>query len=160
MTYEYFLYLFLFSFLLLFLFSFYFYVILFFLILGDRQIRTAAAELLHGVLTLIVGTAAYAQKDRTGKVDSKYAVIYSNLLPSALLLSISSDLICRQLFHTLIFQLIRWFAGNDNVHRQESAAMINSLLVGLVDRNDTKLRIQVCACVRAMMMMYFSSKRP
>ena len=71
---------------------------------GDRQARIAAAELLHGIITYMVGAAASAPKIRTG--ESQYAAMYSLVLPAALGLSVCGDVVCRQLFHTLLFQVM------------------------------------------------------
>ena len=104
--------------------------------------KIAAAELLHGVITLAVGRAAGGPKNRNSQ-DSRYASLYSHLFPAALSLSISDDIVCKKLFHTLLFQLIRWFSGANNAHESERGAMMDSLLNGLIDPYDTNLRNQV-----------------
>lgn len=119
---------------------------------ADRQVKIAAAELLHGVMTLMIGTAKHVHTLRSindQQQESKFATLYSNIFPTALRLSVSSDSVLRQLFHTLIFQIIRWFAGGSSVssmvHEAESDALLDALLAGLCDSNNTmKLRNQ-CA---------------
>jgi hypothetical protein len=124
--------------------------------IGDRQARIAAAELLHGVITFMVGSAASAPKDRTG--GSKFAPMYSLVLPAALQLSVSTDSVCRQLFHTLLFQIVRWFAGTSNVQEAESSALLDCLVVGLCNPSDTRLRNQVrCVVVLHRAVLYFLS---
>jgi hypothetical protein len=104
----------------------------------------------------MVGSAASAPKDRTG--GSKFAPMYSLVLPAALQLSVSGDAVCRQLFHTLLFQIVRWFAGNSNVQEAESSALLDCLVVGLCNPSDTRLRNQVrCSVVLYGIILYVLS---
>lgn len=98
---------------------------------------TGAAKHVHTLRSL---------KNNNQQEESKFASLYSNVFPTALSLSVSSDAVCRQLFHTLVFQIIRWFAGGlSRVHEAESDALLDALLAGLCDPNNTmKLRNQ-CA---------------
>ena len=90
----------------------------------------------------MVGAAASGSKVRAG--DSRFTPMYSLVLPTAVRLSVSGDALCSQLFHTLLYQVVRWFAGRDNVHESESAVLLDTLIDGLSDTSDAKLRNQVC----------------
>ena len=80
---------------------------------GDRQARIAAAELLHSIITYMVGAAASAPKVRNG--ESKFSAMYSLVLPAAIWLSVCGDAVCQQLFHSLLFQvkLLNFFLVNN-----------------------------------------------
>ena len=101
----------------------------------------------------MVGAAASGSKVRTG--DSRYAPMYSLVLPTAVRLSVSGDAVCCQLYHTLLYQVVRWFAGRDNVHESESAVLLDSLIDGLSDPSDAKLRNQVSSHILRITMCYF-----
>jgi hypothetical protein len=101
----------------------------------------------------MIGTAACAtntpakrqQQQQQQKQGSKFAETYRRVVPTVLLLSISSDGVCRKLFHNLLFQIIHWFSGGSSrVHEAETAALVDVLLTGLCDASNSKLRNQ-CA---------------
>ena len=98
----------------------------------------------------MIGTAAStsntaAKRQQQQNQPSKFADTYRRVLPTALLLSISSDGVCKKLFHSLLFQMTRWFSGGaSRVHEAESTALIECIIDGLCDASNAKLR-NVCA---------------
>jgi hypothetical protein len=58
----------------------------------------------------MVGAAASAPKVRNG--ESKFSAMYSLVLPAAIWLSVCGDAVCRQLFHSLLFQVVHFVVLN------------------------------------------------
>ena len=113
----------------------------------DRQAKLAAAEALHAVLVLLIGNGATSpERIRGGKEkrESELSQVYLKLFPAVIELSVDSDLVCRKLFNKLLFQIIHWFSGFNQVYEDESEVLIDSLVVGLCTSLDSSVRDQ-CA---------------
>jgi hypothetical protein len=112
----------------------------------DKHAKLAAAESLHAIVTLLIGTAA-TSPDRKDKGDSVLAKIYSKLFHAVIDLSVDADPMCGRLFDKLLFQIVHWFSGPRQVHEAEAASLIDSLIDGLCVSNDAQVRNQ---CSRAL----------
>ena len=96
----------------------------------EQQMKITAGEILHGLVLYIVGLAATDPSGRTA-TNSPYTCYYRKMFPSILSLAVSDELLCRELFSTLFFQLVRWFSGYNQVHIDDSQCMIECILDGL-----------------------------
>ena len=110
----------------------------------DRQLRTNAAESLHSLIIYMVGKAASNPARRLSDKNSIFAVAYSKIFPTVLKLASSEDIICRQLFSTLLQQLIHWFSGLGQVHADEAETLQTALLDGLRDTSEASVK-SLCA---------------
>jgi hypothetical protein len=75
---------------------------------NERQVRILAAETLHGIILLMIGSAATRPNK---KEKSVFEPTYKKIFPVAISLSTCPDMFCRKLFTRLLFQMIHWFSG-------------------------------------------------
>lgn len=78
----------------------------------DPQSLSAAAEALHGLVLYMVGTASAVASMRTK--NTQFSALYERIFPTIIKLSVM-DFMCRALYEKLLFQLIRWFSGYNQV---------------------------------------------
>ena len=92
---------------------------------ADKQLIIAAAECLHSLIIFMIGDAAstFAMKK-----PSMYSEIYAKVLPVVIKLAASAGNTCQAVFETVLFQLVRWFAGQNHVHEEDAAALLDSLI--------------------------------
>ena len=74
--------------------------------------------------------------------DTLQALLSSNLLPiwRSHWIYFGVFQVCRQLFESLMMQLIHWFTGNKMGESPESMSLLDSIFDGLVQQEDTMLR--------------------
>jgi hypothetical protein len=75
---------------------------------ADPETRTAAAELLHGAVVLVIGTGAtdpaYTPQ-HAGSDATPHSPFYRMALPVCVSLAVCADPVCRALFETLLLQV-------------------------------------------------------
>ena len=91
----------------------------------DRQLVVAAGECLHSLIIFMIGRAAFT---KTTTKTSKFAELYGKVLPVVIKLSASANFVCQVVFETLLFQIVHWFAGQNQVHEEESAALLDAFI--------------------------------
>jgi hypothetical protein len=111
---------------------------------ADKQLLTASAECFHSLLIFMIGSAVSIAKTR----DSPFTPLYEKVFPAVIRLAVSSDSVCRLLFEKLLFQVVRWFSGLNQVHEDDASALLDALLAGLSDSQAEGAERDVCA--RAM----------
>jgi hypothetical protein len=109
---------------------------------SDRQLRTAAAEALHAITIFMIGSAASLPDRGMDQSESIFAPIYLHIFPTILNLSVDSDNVCRQLFDKLLFQIVHWFSGQNQVHSHETSTLVECLINGLCSSGDGAIREQ------------------
>ena len=91
----------------------------------ERKTRTAAAELLHAVVTVMVGqTAAHTEEIEARAPMSE---LFKRVLPALLDLASDSDSVIQGLFRPLFSQLIHWFTKVRKYESPETVCLLNSL---------------------------------
>lgn len=103
----------------------------------DRQSKVLASEGLHAIVIYMIGLSAV---DPNKLTSSKFAACYSIIFPVIISLASSVDVICRDLFSKLLLQTIHWFSGFGQVHKDEVAALLDSLLNGVCDISNAMTR--------------------
>ena len=91
----------------------------------DKQLVVAAGECLHSLIIFMIGRAAFT---KTTTKSSKFAELYEKVFPVVIKLSASANFACQVVFETLLFQIVHWFAGQNQVHEEESAALIDAFI--------------------------------
>lgn len=79
--------------------------------------------------------STYATADKTS-----LSPLYERVLPVALSLAVSSDLVCRALFEKLMLQTTHWFSGLSQVPKADTTSLIDCLIQALSCTNETELR--------------------
>jgi hypothetical protein len=92
----------------------------------DDQSLMSCAEALHSLFLVLIGNASVTKRQK----DSAYAPFFKNAFPVILKLG-SKTLRCQKMFEVLLFQSIRWFSGEGNVHDDEAAALLEVLFDSL-----------------------------
>lgn len=103
-------------------------------------------------------TAQYssAAPKRTGRRDTpaeaqperkNMAPLFKRLFPELLALACDADAVPKQLFEPLMRQIIHWFTRSDSGERPETAALLDSILDGLCDTEDSAMRDFCADCV-------------
>ncbi|KAK7881228.1 hypothetical protein WMY93_029637 [Mugilogobius chulae] len=112
---------------------------------SDRQTKVAACELLHTLVIYMVGKSAQmAEGENT--LPPMYK-LHKRLFPVLLRLACDVDQVTRQLFEPLVMQLIHWFTNNKKFESQDTVAVLESILDGVVDPMDSTLRDFCGRCI-------------
>ena len=107
----------------------------------DTSLRVTAAESLHAIVLFLLGKAS--QTTLSSAAESPIASIYSKVFPPVIELAVGSGVI-RVLFEKLLFQVVRWFSGHNQVHHSEVSVLIDAIMDGLCDTNSGGSR-EICA---------------
>ncbi|KAM8881271.1 DNA-dependent protein kinase catalytic subunit [Synchiropus picturatus] len=105
---------------------------------SERQTKVAACELLHSMVVYMVGKSAQMVEGEN-RVPPMYK-LNKRLFPVLLRLACDVDQVTRQLFEPLVMQLIHWFTNNKKFESQDTVAVLEAILDGVVDPKDCTLR--------------------
>ncbi|XP_061121318.1 DNA-dependent protein kinase catalytic subunit isoform X2 [Syngnathus typhle] len=105
---------------------------------SDRQTKVAACELLHSLVLYMVGKSAQMVEGEN-RLPPMYK-LHKRLFPVLLRLACDVDQVTRQLFEPLVMQLIHWFTNNKKFESQDTVAVLEAILNGIVDPKDSTLR--------------------
>nr|XP_033789602.1 DNA-dependent protein kinase catalytic subunit isoform X2 [Geotrypetes seraphini] len=113
---------------------------------SDRQTKVAACELLHSMVVYMLGKASQMpEKDQS--LPPMYQ-LYKRTFPVLLHLACDVDQVTRQLYEPLVMGLIHWFTNNKKFESQDTVALLEAILDGIVDPVDSTLRDFCGNCVR------------
>ncbi|XP_076840848.1 DNA-dependent protein kinase catalytic subunit [Brachyhypopomus gauderio] len=104
---------------------------------SDRQTKVAACELLHSLVVYMVGRGAQMVE---GEKSTPMYNLHKRVFPVLLRLACDVDQVTRQLFEPLVMQLIHWFTNNKKFESQDTVAVLEAILDGVVDPLDSTLR--------------------
>ncbi|XP_069076234.1 DNA-dependent protein kinase catalytic subunit isoform X2 [Pleurodeles waltl] len=113
---------------------------------SDRQTKVAACELLHSMVVFMLGKSTQIPEGCTG-YPPMYQ-LYKHTFPVLLRLACDVDQVTRQLYEPLIMGLIHWFTNNKKFESQDTVALLEAVLDGIVDPIDSTLRDFCGQCVR------------
>ncbi|XP_060054547.1 DNA-dependent protein kinase catalytic subunit-like [Erinaceus europaeus] len=113
---------------------------------SDRQTKVAACELLHSMVMFMLGKATQMPEGNQG-IPPMYR-LYKRTFPVLLQLACDVDQVTRQLYEPLVMQLIHWFTNNKKFESQDTVALLETILDGIVDPNDSTLRDFCGKCIR------------
>ncbi|GAA6219422.1 DNA-dependent protein kinase catalytic subunit [Lates japonicus] len=112
---------------------------------SDRQTKVAACELLHSLVVYMVGKSAQMVEGKNS-LPPMYK-LHKRLFPVLLRLACDVDQVTRQLFEPLVMQLIHWFTNNKKFESQDTVAVLEAILDGVVDPMDSTLRDFCARCI-------------
>ncbi|KAK5850083.1 hypothetical protein PBY51_014363 [Eleginops maclovinus] len=112
---------------------------------SDRQTKVAACELLHSLVVYMVGKSAQMVEGEN-KLPPMYK-LFKRLFPVLLRLACDVDQVTRQLFEPLVMQLIHWFTNNKKFESQDTVAVLEAIMDGVVDPMDSTLRDFCGRCI-------------
>ncbi|KAM4606662.1 DNA-dependent protein kinase catalytic subunit [Polymixia lowei] len=112
---------------------------------SDRQTKVAACELLHSLVVYMIGKSAQMAEGENS-LPPMYN-LHKRLFPVLLRLACDVDQVTRQLFEPLVMQLIHWFTNNKKFESQDTVAVLEAILDGLVDPMDSTLRDFCGRCI-------------
>uniref|UniRef100_A0A3P8W2M6 DNA-dependent protein kinase catalytic subunit n=1 Tax=Cynoglossus semilaevis TaxID=244447 RepID=A0A3P8W2M6_CYNSE len=112
---------------------------------SDRQTKVAACELLHSLVVYMVGKSAQMVEGKSA-LPPMYK-LHKRLFPVLLRLACDVDQVTRQLFEPLVMQLIHWFTNNKKFESQDTVAVLEAILDGVVDPMDSTLRDFCGRCI-------------
>jgi DNA-dependent protein kinase catalytic subunit len=109
----------------------------------DRKTRTAAAELLHAVVVIMIGqTSAHTEEmEARGPMTE----LFKRVLPALLDLAADADSVVQGLFRPLFSQLIHWFTKARKYETPETVCLLNCLLDAVCDSERDAARRQEAA---------------
>ncbi|XP_013375655.1 PREDICTED: DNA-dependent protein kinase catalytic subunit isoform X2 [Chinchilla lanigera] len=113
---------------------------------SDRQTKVAACELLHSMVMFMLGKATQIPEGGQG-LPPLYQ-LYKHTFPVLLRLACDVDQVTRQLYEPLVMQLIHWFTNNKKFESQDTVALLETILDGIVDPVDSTLRDFCGQCIR------------
>ncbi|XP_039982420.1 DNA-dependent protein kinase catalytic subunit isoform X2 [Xiphias gladius] len=112
---------------------------------SDRQTKVAACELLHSLVVYMVGKSAQMVEGKNS-LPPMYK-LHKRLFPVLLRLACDVDQVTRQLFEPLVMQLIHWFTNNKKFESQDTVAVLEAIMDGVVDPMDSTLRDFCGRCI-------------
>ncbi|KAK2527806.1 Prkdc [Columba livia] len=113
---------------------------------SDRQTKVAACELLHSIVTYMLGKASQMPEGCQGPPPMYQ--LHKRIFPVLLRLACDVDQVTRQLYEPLVMQLIHWFTNNKKFESQDTVVFLEAILSGIVDPVDSTLRDFCGQCVR------------
>ncbi|XP_058420517.1 DNA-dependent protein kinase catalytic subunit isoform X2 [Diceros bicornis minor] len=113
---------------------------------SDRQTKIAACELLHSMVMFMLGKATQMPED--GQGSPPMYQLYKRTFPVLLRLACDVDQVTRQLYEPLVMQLIHWFTNNKKFESQDTVALLETILDGIVDPVDSTLRDFCGRCIQ------------
>ncbi|XP_016054399.1 PREDICTED: DNA-dependent protein kinase catalytic subunit [Miniopterus natalensis] len=113
---------------------------------SDRQTKVAACELLHSMVMFMLGKATQIPEGSQG--SPPLYQLYKRTFPVLLQLACDVDQVTRQLYEPLVMQLIHWFTNNKKFESQDTVALLETILDGIVDPTDSTLRDFCGRCIR------------
>jgi DNA-dependent protein kinase catalytic subunit len=122
---------------------------------NKKDIRIAACEFLHSLIIFMIGKNAQQPKKQNRRGGggagapshdemAAFAKLYAKLFPVIIKLATDAELIPRQLFEPLCFQIVRWFSSSKVYEHPEVESLLDSLVEGAQNKNNTSLR-QLCS---------------
>lgn len=128
---------------------------------SDRQTKVAACELLHSMVMFMLGRATQMPE---GQGLPPMYQLYKHTFPVLLQLACDVDQVTRQLYEPLVMQLIHWLTNNKKFESQDTVALLEAILDGIVDPVDSTLRDFCGRCVQEFLkwsikQQHLSSKR-
>ncbi|XP_030070017.1 DNA-dependent protein kinase catalytic subunit [Microcaecilia unicolor] len=125
---------------------------------SDRQTKVAACELLHSMVVYMLGKASQMpEKDQS--LPPMYQ-LYKRTFPVLLRLACDVDQVTRQLYEPLVMGLIHWFTNNKKFESQDTVALLEAILDGIVDPVDSTLRDFCGHCIREFLKWSIKQKTP
>ncbi|KAG7212863.1 hypothetical protein KM043_002216 [Ampulex compressa] len=103
---------------------------------GDRRTKVIACEVLHGIVTFVLGkTSQHLMSD-----PDRFTDVYKRLYPVLLNLGCDSDEVVRQLFQPLMLQLTHWLSSQFMLESPATVYLLDSLFKGLSNDANSSLR--------------------
>ncbi|XP_070603834.1 DNA-dependent protein kinase catalytic subunit [Erythrolamprus reginae] len=112
---------------------------------SDRQTKVAACELLHSIVMFMLGKASQIPEGHENSPPMFH--LYKRMFPILLRLACDVDQVTRQLYGTLVMELIHWFTNNKKFESQDTVTLLEAILDGIVDPVDSTLRDFCGQCV-------------
>ncbi|XP_048062032.1 LOW QUALITY PROTEIN: DNA-dependent protein kinase catalytic subunit-like [Megalobrama amblycephala] len=112
---------------------------------SDRQTKVAACELLHSLVIYMVGRGTQVTEDKSAPPMYN---LHRKVFPVLLRLACDIDQVTKQLFEPLVMQLIHWFTNNRKFESQDTVAVLEAILDGIVDPLDSTLRDFSGTCIQ------------
>ena len=113
---------------------------------ASKQTRISACEFLHALLLFMIGKSALGDKGDKRQIEA-FGKIYARIFPVMLDIASDTELVSRQLFEPLVFQIIRWFASSRVYEHSEVMALLDAILEGSASKNNAQLRDLGAKCV-------------
>ncbi|XP_041924731.1 DNA-dependent protein kinase catalytic subunit isoform X1 [Alosa sapidissima] len=113
---------------------------------SDRQTKVAACELLHSLVVYMVGKGT--QMAEGDKSNPPMYNLHKRVFPVLLRLACDVDQVTRQLFEPLVMQLIHWFTNNKKFESQDTVAVLEAIMDGVIDPLDSTLRDFSGRCIQ------------
>ena len=100
--------------------------------------------------TAQVATTEPRRRNAAAEADTSAATmapLFKHLFPELLALACDADVVPRQLFDPLVRQIIHWFTRNNSGERPETAALLDSVMDGVCNTEDSALRDFCADCI-------------
>ncbi|CAO3615261.1 unnamed protein product [Cunninghamella echinulata] len=112
----------------------------------DRKVKVASCEMLHSLVLLMIGNSAFQARDQNNATLSRYQSLYKHIFPVLLRLSIDMEQVTRDMFCSLVTQLIHWLTNNAQYESPETMILLQTCLDASC-ANDAALRDYGVTCI-------------
>ena len=112
---------------------------------GDRRTRMCACEVLHSLITVILGKT----RDILNKPNpDRFAHLYKILCPAMLKLGSDPDTVVRQLYYPTLLQMTHWLSSKLMLKSPSTIYLVDALFDGLTDESNSSLREFSGVCLK------------
>lgn len=118
----------------------------------DRSTKVHACEALYGFSVFLIGKSAHAPSHESGdfsRTESQYRPIFEKLFPIIFELAVDTEPVARQLFNSLSFQKVRWYAKNQARELDVTICLFDAVLTGLSNSSKAGAVRDLCASLTA-----------
>ncbi|XP_014474036.1 PREDICTED: DNA-dependent protein kinase catalytic subunit-like [Dinoponera quadriceps] len=103
---------------------------------SDRRTRIAACEVLHSMVTLVIGSTVRRLSD----LEDSIVTLYAPLCPALLALGCDTDEVVRDLFRPFTLQLMHWLSSRIMLLSSVTSLVLDCLFDSLCDDANSSLR--------------------
>lgn len=114
----------------------------------DRATKVAASEAIYGAAVFSIGRSAQEPASKSGdftRTASRYRSIFERMFPIMFELAVDAEPVTKQLFNSLCYQTIHWFAKNQARELDNALCLFDALTAGLSNTSKAGAVRDLCA---------------
>ena len=114
----------------------------------DRVLKISACEGIYGITVFLIGKSAQGPASNAGdftRTESKYRSVFERLFPIILELAVDVEPVAQQLFHSLSFQMTRWYAKSQARELDTTLCLFDAMISGLANTSKAGAIRDLCS---------------
>ena len=114
----------------------------------DRTLKISACEGIYGITVFLIGKSAQGPASKAGdftRTESKYRSVFERLFPIIFELAVDVEPVAQQLFHSLSFQMTRWYAKSQARELDTTLCLFDAMISGLANASKAGAIRDLCS---------------